>query len=64
MIQLQTKKANKLVIEVKDYIISTRIISYKFIGMLNGDLMKETDTLPTNEHPFDHYVLYTELERK
>lgn len=57
--QLQTSKTNVIVIEVKDQIVSDlRMVNSK-VMKINGKSISNHTYLPTNEHPFDHYLVYT-----
>jgi hypothetical protein len=60
-VQLQTSKANVIVMETKDHLISTRKMKNFFIGTLSGNWMNEKVYLPSDEHPFDHFAICAEL---
>jgi hypothetical protein len=60
-IQLQSNKANVIVMETKDQLASTLKEVNHFVGMINGDWIDEKLYLPCEEHPFDHFVVCVEL---
>ena len=59
--QLQTSKANVIVMETKDHLVSTLREKHHFIGMINGNWIDEKIYLPCDAHPFDHFVVCAEL---
>ena len=64
LIQPQRHKANVLNSTAKDYIISDSSIANSFIGeIINGKLKipKRTSLLPTSDHPYDHYLVCSEI---
>lgn len=71
MIQPQRNKANVLDSSPKDYFISNGIMSNEQIMlidgtnvsniMLNGNI-ESLPLLPNSSHPYDHYMVYTELK--
>ena len=62
--QGQFHKADKVVRESKDKIMSTLIINKGRISYIRGEQPSDTNLVPTNEHPFDHFVISAHLSRK
>jgi hypothetical protein len=60
-IQLQTNKANVIVMETKDQLISTLKSVNHFVGMTNGNWINQKLYLPCETHPFDHFVVCVDL---
>lgn len=60
--QLQYNKSNKLVQETKDYIISTGQLSKVRIMKIDGTETNSNDLLPTNAHPYDHFLVMASVE--
>jgi hypothetical protein len=67
MVQLQSNKANVIVIEPKDHLISTRPLLFSenpkspWVGMMNGSFPGEKVYLPCRDHPFDHFLIFAEI---
>ena len=62
--QGQFNKADKVVCESKDKIISTLEIKEGRTSYITGSKPSSDNLVPTDEHPFDHFVLVTVLDRK
>jgi hypothetical protein len=63
MTQAQYKKGNISVKESKDKIITTLKIQQGNIYYVSGEVPKKDSYVPSDEHPFDHFVVVTKLER-
>jgi hypothetical protein len=61
--QGQFNKADKIVKESKDKIISTMKILDGKISYITGKEPNNQNFVPTDEHPFDHFVLVAYLEK-
>lgn len=61
-IQLQTKKTNLIVMENKDQIISDLKIKKFHVVMISGGKVSEKTYLPSDEHPFDHFLVYATID--
>ena len=55
--QGQFNKADKVVRESKDKVISTLKISEGKISYITGAEPSNQNLVPTDEHPFDHFVI-------
>jgi hypothetical protein len=64
MTQGQFHKAEKKVEESKDKIISTLKIDEAKIMYISGRDTSKDSYVPTNEHPFDHFVLVAKIQKK
>ena len=62
--QGQYHKADQIICESKDKIISTLRINEGRISYITGAKPNNDNLVPTNEHPFDHFVLVTYLEKR
>ena len=62
--QGQFNKAEKVVKESKDKIISTLKICDGKISYITGAEPSSQNLVPTDEHPFDHFVLICCVEKK
>ena len=62
--QGQYNKADKIVSESKDKIISTMKILDGKISYINGAEPSKNNLVPTDEHPFDHFVVVANLEKR
>lgn len=62
MTQAQIHKGEKIIEESKDKIISTVKIIKGNIFYINGSSPKDKSLIPTNNHPFDHFVIMALLE--
>jgi hypothetical protein len=62
--QGQFNKADKIVCESKDKIISTLKIVDGRTSYITGKKPSKDNLVPTDEHPFDHFVLVTNLEKR
>jgi len=61
--QGQFNKAEKIIYDSKDKIISNLKIKEGKISYITGAKPDNQNFVPSNEHPFDHFVVVTELER-
>jgi uncharacterized membrane protein len=61
--QGQFAKAEQIVYESKDKIISNLKILEGKISYINGKVPSKENLVPTNEHPFDHFVVVAILEQ-
>lgn len=61
-IQLQTKKTNLIVMETKDQIVSDLNILESHVTMINGSETSDKTYLPSDEHPFDHFLVWGVIE--
>ena len=61
--QGQYHKGNKVVAESKDKIISTLKINSGSIRYITNEEVKEKALIPTDKHPFDHFVLVSYLQK-
>ena len=57
MMQEQFHKGNKLVAESKDKVLSTLNILAASVRFINNQQPHAGTLIPTNDHPFDHYVV-------
>ena len=64
MTQGQFHKGNKIVEESKDKIISTLKIENASIMYINGKVPATENYVPTNYHPFDHFVVVAKLHKR
>lgn len=62
MAQAQFKKGNILVQESKDKIISNFPIKDHYISYINGHKINKDSLVPSDDHPFDHFVVVAEIE--
>ena len=62
--QGQYNKAEKVVCESKDKIISTLKIVEGKTSYITGKQASSNNFVPTDEHPFDHFVLVALFERE
>ena len=62
--QGQFNKADKIVRESKDKIISTMKITGGKISYITGAEPSTQNLVPTDEHPFDHFVVMATIEKK
>jgi len=62
--QGQFNKAEKVVCESKDKIVSTLKILEGKTSYITGSHPSSDNLVPTDEHPFDHFVLVAVLEVK
>lgn len=62
--QVQTSKAEKLVQENKDAIMTTLPFKMKQILTISGHHPSDKEYLPLDDHPFDHYLVFAVLEEK
>ena len=60
--QAQTSKAEKLVQENKDAIMTTLPFRMRHVMKIDGEKPNEKFYLPLNEHPFDHFLVFTVVE--
>ena len=63
MTQAQFHKGNKIIQESKDKIISTLTIHSTRIMYITGTIPKHDNYVPTDEHPFDHFLLVCRLAK-
>ncbi|CAM6005157.1 unnamed protein product [Sphagnum balticum] len=61
MTQGQFHKGNKVIEESKDKIITTLKIEKANTMYISGRIPKPDNYVPSNEHPFDHFVLVAKL---
>lgn len=61
--QGQYHKGNKTVAESKDKIMSTLKITSGSIRLIDGSEAKSKSLIPTDAHPFDHYVVVANLKK-
>lgn len=63
--QPQRHKADKLDESPKDYFLTTLKIREGKCMQINGkDVTSNLPLLPNVDHPYDHFVIYVELEYK
>ena len=62
--QVQTKKAEKLIQENKDIFLTTLPFHMHHVMKIDGDKPEEKNYLPSNEHPFDHFLIFAVVEEK
>ena len=62
--QGQYHKAEKIICESKDKIISTLPVTEGRITYITGNKPSKDNLVPTDEHPFDHFVLVANLEKR
>jgi len=62
-LQAQLNKANELVNEIKDHIITTLEIKEKYISLIDGS-KSQNELLPNDNHPYDHYVVAAFLKKQ
>ena len=62
--QGQFNKADKVVRESKDKVISTMKISDGKVSYITGKEPSSQNLVPTDEHPFDHFVVLCYLEKQ
>ena len=62
--QVQTSKAEKLVEENKDAIMTTLPFELKHVMKIDGEKPKENTFLPLDEHPFDHFLIFAVVKEK
>jgi hypothetical protein len=55
--QVQFKKSGELVKENKDAILSNFEFKEYAIKKVNGENATENDLLPSDEHPYDHFIV-------
>lgn len=60
-IQAQLHKADLLVNEVKDHIITTLPIESSWLEVIDGNDSKQ-ELLPCEKHPYDHFVVKAKLK--
>jgi len=60
-IQVQFSKSRVLSKSGKDYVLTNLDLKGYRIEKINGELAKETDMLPSYEHPFDHFVVHVSI---
>ncbi len=57
--QVQTAKAEKLIQENKDSIMTTLpLLGMKHVLTINGQHPNKQEFLPLDSHPFDHYLVF------
>ena len=56
--QVQSSKAEKLVKELKDAIMTTLPIQTKHVFTISGKEPGEKEFLPLDDHPFDHFLIF------
>lgn len=61
MTQAQFHKGNKIIQESKDKVVSTLAICDQRIMYISGVVPKHDNYVPTDEHPFDHFLLVCRL---
>jgi len=59
--QTQSSKAEKVVKESKDLIISTLSMTNGRILTITGNPCSDECFLPLDEHPFDHFLVFANL---
>lgn len=62
--QVQTSKAEKMVQENKDLILTTLPFKLKDVFTIAGQPISKDLFLPLDEHPFDHYLVFAVVEEK
>lgn len=62
--QVQSKKAEKLIQENKDAIMTTLPFQLKHVMKIDGDKPRDHIHLPLDEHPFDHFLIFAVVEEK
>ena len=62
--QGQFNKADKIVKESKDKIITTLRILKGKVSYISGQEISRDTLVPTDEHPFDHFVVVGYLEKR
>ena len=62
--QGQFHKADKIVKESKDKIITNLQIRKGQVTYMDGTEPNEHTLVPTNQHPFDHFVVVAQLVKK
>ena len=62
--QVQTSKAEKLVQENKDAIMTTLPMKMTHVMKIDGEKPRDKVYLPLDEHPFDHYLIFAVVEEK
>lgn len=55
--QVQFKKSGELVKSNKDAILSNLEFKEYSIRKVNGELATEKDLIPSDEHPYDHFIV-------
>ena len=62
--QGQFHKADKIIRESKDKIISTMSLTAGRISYITGEQPSDKNLVPTNEHPFDHFIVSARLIKR
>jgi len=62
--QVQTSKAEKLIQENKDAIMTTLPVKMNHVMTIDGNKPHDKVYLPLDEHPFYHYLIFAVLEEK
>ena len=62
--QVQTSKAEKLVQENKDAIMTTLPFDMRHVMKIDGEKPREKAYLPLDEHPFDHFLIFAVVEER
>ena len=63
MTQGQFHKGNLVVAESKDKIMSTLPLSGGSIRYITNEEVQEKALIPTDKHPFDHFVLVAYIQK-
>jgi len=61
--QGQYHKADKVIRESKDKIITSLSLTAGRITYITGEQPSDLNLVPTNEHPFDHFIVSARLIR-
>lgn len=56
--QVQSAKAEKLVKELKDSIMTTLPMETRYVFTISGKEPGEKEFLPLDDHPFDHFLIF------
>jgi hypothetical protein len=62
--QVQTSKAEKLVQENKDAIMTTLPFQLRHVLKIDGNEPSKNAYLPLDEHPFDHFLIFAVVKEK
>ena len=60
--QTQLNKAEVIVRESKDQILSNKPMKKRQILTIDNEMPDQNEYLPTAKHPYDHYMVYAEVE--
>lgn len=60
-LQVQFKKAREQSKSGKDYILTNLEIKDYRIEKINGEIAGEGDLLPSDEHPYDHFIVNAQM---